>query len=467
MNQMTRPGNAARLSEDIGDVLSAIRRLIAEDEALDYARDTLEKQQIAELDKTAQPVVAHPFANPHDGHAAMARRMVAEGSAALSARMTSVAPRPHLAEMVPASFRSGLVADEPTPATHAATGRLIASRDLPVRRDHARLGVPPLRLRESDRVITGTAEETDLPAAWGDHDQQIEDLRSSAMTGFTVAGKISASVIMVDDDDDFAEAFDAKARMRPAVETSVAATASIAPAALPVPAEARTDDRPGGANPLDAFWQAYANTPELPDAEGALTPHAENDDRKGLIIDDSIMAIEAGIFSETCAAQEPATADADDLDDDLAAPVFSTLSIPSYPADEVPDLTAEDQFAAPAIEAEMIEAEMTEAEVVAAEIVEGEEIQSAPTVIATVSTEMPESLPTEAAPVAAAPAMAADLVDPAEDAADDEETTIRELIREMVQEELHGELGQRFSRNLRAVIRREVAAAIDDHLERL
>ncbi|MDB6176043.1 hypothetical protein PAF17_00800 [Paracoccus sp. Z330] len=44
---------------------------------------------------------------------------------------------------------------------------------------------------------------------------------------------------------------------------------------------------------------------------------------------------------------------------------------------------------------------------------------------------------------------------------------IRALLRDMIQEEMHGELGQRFSRNLRAVIRREVAAAIDEQLDRL
>jgi len=49
---------------------------------------------------------------------------------------------------------------------------------------------------------------------------------------------------------------------------------------------------------------------------------------------------------------------------------------------------------------------------------------------------------------------------------EDEEQSIRDLLRDMIQEELHGELGQRFARNLRAVIRREVAAAIDDQIDR-
>ncbi|MDO5633153.1 MAG: hypothetical protein Q4G22_15165 [Paracoccus sp. (in: a-proteobacteria)] len=48
----------------------------------------------------------------------------------------------------------------------------------------------------------------------------------------------------------------------------------------------------------------------------------------------------------------------------------------------------------------------------------------------------------------------------------DADQALREMIRDIVQQELHGELGQRFSRNLRAVIRREVLAAIEDNFDR-
>lgn len=54
----------------------------------------------------------------------------------------------------------------------------------------------------------------------------------------------------------------------------------------------------------------------------------------------------------------------------------------------------------------------------------------------------------------------------AQDEAHDGDRPIRELLREMVQDELNGSLGERFSANLRAVIRREVAAAIDTYLDR-
>ncbi|MDO5704957.1 MAG: hypothetical protein Q4G49_07775 [Paracoccus sp. (in: a-proteobacteria)] len=70
--------------------------------------------------------------------------------------------------------------------------------------------------------------------------------------------------------------------------------------------------------------------------------------------------------------------------------------------------------------------------------------------------DMPVPPPVEAAPVAVAPEPAATNADVPQ--------ALRALIREMIQEELHGELGQRFSRNLRAVIRREVLAAIDDRM---
>ena len=50
---------------------------------------------------------------------------------------------------------------------------------------------------------------------------------------------------------------------------------------------------------------------------------------------------------------------------------------------------------------------------------------------------------------------------------EDDVKGVRSQIREMIQSELQGELGQRFSRNLRIVIRREIAAAVDDQFDRL
>lgn len=50
---------------------------------------------------------------------------------------------------------------------------------------------------------------------------------------------------------------------------------------------------------------------------------------------------------------------------------------------------------------------------------------------------------------------------------EDEVKGVRSQIREMIQSELQGELGERFSRNLRIVIRREIAAAVDDQFDRV
>lgn len=44
------------------------------------------------------------------------------------------------------------------------------------------------------------------------------------------------------------------------------------------------------------------------------------------------------------------------------------------------------------------------------------------------------------------------------------EELMHEVVRNLVRDELHGALGERFSSNLRAVIRREIAMAIDEHL---
>ena len=66
--------SAARLSEDIGDVLTAIRRLIAEDEALSAARDRVMD------DRSGNPGIidedsAEFLARRHGGNAAMARKL--------------------------------------------------------------------------------------------------------------------------------------------------------------------------------------------------------------------------------------------------------------------------------------------------------------------------------------------------------------------------------------------------------
>ena len=79
MNDMAPPNAAARLSEDIGDVLSAIRRLIAEDEALTAARDLRKHGSAATLIEHAEAlpiaVGGDVLAQRHGGNAALARQI--------------------------------------------------------------------------------------------------------------------------------------------------------------------------------------------------------------------------------------------------------------------------------------------------------------------------------------------------------------------------------------------------------
>lgn len=76
----TRP-SAQRLSDDIGDVLTAIRRLIAEDEALVSARDRLQQArgdappQLTEVPKPEAEDPAEQLARRYGGNAALARQL--------------------------------------------------------------------------------------------------------------------------------------------------------------------------------------------------------------------------------------------------------------------------------------------------------------------------------------------------------------------------------------------------------
>ncbi len=277
-----------------------------------------------------------------------------------------------------------------------------------------------------------------------------------------------------DDADDraFAEAFDAKARMRPDVP-------AVQDTALPGPdlsADAWSDG---------VKERAAAQDADAPSTHASAAVVLENGiaDLSGEQVAQASLA--AGFMDAYAAAS--AEIDADD-DDDLLIPVArgSGLSIPAYPVEPVdlPAEIAESAVPAPVAAPALIAGTDLHAGDAAA-IVGAVQAKSAPDDL---------SVPTgNAVPeVAAQTAVVAPAVDPAGGLVDDlavdvvadlaaeitvdangqaeglaDEATVRDVIRELIQEELHGELGQRFSRNLRAVIRREVAAAIDDHLERL
>lgn len=280
--------NAARLSEDIGDVLTAIRCMIADDDALSSARDSIRADRTGLVQDDAGEFLARRYG----GNAALARQMVE----------TAVRP-------APAPAVEEVVETPPVPQfILRARPEVVPPAD-----------AAPLRLGAERRV---EQPETPKPSGWRswlrpelrEAAPQVEAAPAPAADSFSALVDDSA-----EDEDDFAEAFDWKARMRPEIEE---------PKPVALAAGKLSEQRASG----------WVMSPD----HGAVDTVAH-------------LAAEAAAFD----AEQRAVADADD-----------------------------------------------------------------------------------------------------------EDRAIRELLREMVQEELNGELGQRFSANLRAVIRREIAAAIDAHLDR-
>lgn len=445
MSEPRQSQNAARLSEDIGDVLSAIRRLIAEDEALTNARQRLDAERGAlttAIDEDAGDFLARRYG----GNAAMARELARSGQAD-EARIGYQRPD-RLAEAVvrsdaqPATRRD---ADEAWPLGGAANGpgaarpRVDAGRkitrheqdqptdpahepevDIPrpfARNDLARTlsaatrpiqptsagtpsaprlnavpasrgtqtatTAPPLRLDAARRVLTGSdGNDSSTWRAW-------RQPTGTAPAQPDAASRLDAASEVVGDDDDFAEAFDWKARMRPEITPTPNARAATAAA---VPSEVKTpSEEPTMSLPTSALADTEDDVADR--AEGCLAEPGQTASDPDSDFDHVIAAMERADAAIARNARHRGG----------AAPQEGVeQGAPARPA-------ADQQAAATASPHETV-----------------------------------TGLPPE-----------------------EEEQSIRDLLREMIQEELHGELGERFSRNLRAVIRREVAAAIEDQIDRL
>lgn len=274
--------NAARLSEDIDDVLSAIRRMIADDEGLSAARLRAVKQQPA----LVQDDPAEFLARRYGGNAALARQLVENGARPLP----GAAPVQAVQSSAPVPLR------------------------LPIQQEDA---------KPEDPASPPAAVQATGWRGW------LRPAARDAVAGPEPEVAARASLPeMGDDSDDFAEAFEWKARLRPAAApVRVAEISRLAPAEVEAP---RMTETPG--EPRRSGW--------------------------------------------AMAQPEP--------------PVAVATPAPAASGDEPP---------------------------------------------------RPQALLQDA--------------------------DIRSLLRELVQNELNGELGVRFSANLRVVIRREVAAAIDAHLDRL
>lgn len=184
--------NAARLSEDIGDVLTAIRRMIADDDALSSARDSIRAERTGLVQDDAGEFLARRYG----GNAALARQMV------------ETAARPAADPLPP----------EPAPAIPQFILRAKPELVPPA-------NVSPLRLGAERRV-----DEAGTPKASGWRSWLRPEARETEPEP-APASLESAVAVIADDSDDFAEAFDWKARMRPELdEPASAALAEVRPA---------------------------------------------------------------------------------------------------------------------------------------------------------------------------------------------------------------------------------------------
>lgn len=375
----TRP-SAQHISEDIGDVLGAIRRLIAEDEALVSARDRLKGAGASHLAEVpADPEAEDPaetLARRYGGNAALARQLAHlhddldfsaqgdDGGWPLGALANGPeAARPTLA-VVPDAGMSGAAAFERVlagieaagagkaedfPQPHNDLARRLsgshADRDAMAEEDGGQPGeTAPLRLDAGHMI----AEHLPAPEA------EAPVWSPLALGSATVESPVG-----------FDADFDWKARMRPDPHDLSPASAGDAQEVQPNPAAAET---------------AFVEVPLTAGAFPTFTP--------------SLMAM------PLAGAQMP------------LPPLGMAELSPARTEEPGPGQAAE-------------------------------------------------------SPATEAPATDAPTTEPRADILGDEEQGIREMLREIIREELVGELGQRFSRNLRAVIRREVAVAIDDNLDRL
>ncbi|WP_255329710.1 hypothetical protein [Paracoccus albicereus] len=425
---MARPNAAARLSEDIGDVLSSIRRLIAEDEAIGAAR----ANAAARVAKLGEGGVTDPVSLSRED--ALARRF--GGNAALARDLVSAHRR---AEPVLRSPRRGMQDDTFTnviPAVSDQDDEATASSgdDAPSWTFSSRFRVVEptvLRLEAADRVPSSSGTDdpagvSDTPAPWRawkpSRDEisvkvtpdpaapepaavvatetaeiqpapvpffDIDALAPRIATDLQDAPKLRASLF--EDEDDFAEQFDAIARQQHVVETpepSVEAAGS-------------------------------ANTAQPPSLENQVDPDRDRSDAASIIT------------TPPAPVMDPYPS----LALRLASAIRGRPLAARAPAEmrPVPDPAAV--------------------------------TPEAPALVET-GTPLP-TMPVQG-PVFSAPAPVRTLPEPSfptvEDIVDD--PAMRALVREIIGEELHGELGTRFARNLRAVIRREVAAAIEDQMDR-
>lgn len=225
--------SATRLSEDIGDVLSAIRRMIAEDEALSSTRDRLRAERDA-LDSLIQSDTIHEdagefLARRYGGNAALARQLV---------HVPAQVSPPAAEENWPLGEDAN-AADAARPKRvlrHSEISRAAAIKALP----DADGETAPLKLEQRVQPSDKAGETEDSPKTGGWRSwirpEPRKSLDVTAKQAIEDAPKAAAQAFeeLVEDDSAFAEAFDWKTRMRPELPTTAVSSDDPQPGPQPM-----------------------------------------------------------------------------------------------------------------------------------------------------------------------------------------------------------------------------------------
>lgn len=407
--------NAARLSEDIGDVLSAIRRLIAEDEA--YAATPSSEAMVNED-------AGDFLARRYGGNAELARRL-AGGDRSQASRHDGADgwDETHAAETWPL----GGLANSPDAARPNPP---VPETPIPS------VPQPPLRIQRHDDSAR-FADRSDVPHPRND---LVRSLSASFGSGQDASVESNAGAPVVKGNRDSDVATQAMVPLRlDAARRVVTSAAPEEPAAQSEPARWRAWIRPEP--PLQRPAATLKTTSTAAQAEGA--GFSEDFDWKARMRPDIEAAAKtqpADVAGDTSAevvrAVPPAPVTArTDKPMRQSGWVNAASESAAHIAEDGPDFT---EVLDALCGADLPDADLRQSDAADCPGAECSDALAAEPSAETVTGFSPEA----------------------------EEQSIRDLLREMIQEELHGELGERFSRNLRAVIRREVAAAIEDSLER-
>lgn len=435
--------NAARLSEDIGDVLSAIRRLIAEDEALAEVRPGRADDAI---DEDAGDFLARRYG----GNAALARRLAGSEEAGGAgyrqpARLAEVVARDAEDEFQDEvdgdSWPLGSLANAPEAARPALVAAPQAAAARILRHDIAeeRVAAPRVQNDLARSLSASLREDSAAPQ----HEDRVPGLSLAAVPLPAEATFQRAAGV----DGGAPPSFVTPLRLDAA--RRVPAAHDETPAASRNSSGWRSWIRPEP--PLQRrviFAPPVVQMADEPRAAAATTEEdgfAEAFDWKARMRPDPVAT------APEAAPEDPAGAD---------SPVLRAVRRSGW-VDA--DAHSAEQPAPAAREADLAQtAGVPHRQAAFSEVMEALDSADAEAVSEAVS------LAPEAAQATAdiqAPAAGQGALAEAPPEADEE--SIRELLRDMIREELHGELGERFSRNLRAVIRREVASAIEDFLDRV